>query len=389
MSKQQSGAFVFRANRSLVAMEPTQFKRESELQSLLAQFPELLVGDQIDPEFPRRWALVKRELSVSTAEDGGVTWSIDHVFLDQDAVPTLVEVKRGANPENRRKVVGQMLDYAANFAAHWPASKLRATFEQGCQSTERSSEKVLAELINSNGDFEESEDSVEQYWKNVQKNLDEGRLRLLFVADEIPIELRRVVEFLNKQMSKTEVLAIELRRYRGEGIETIIPMVFGQTQETRDRRNANSAKHDWNENTFFETLARDASPSEVDLARHIFNWMRHGGREIAYGSGRNGSISVVLRPHGVRIVPLYLSTNGKLYIQFGALVGKPVFGSVEARRELMHLFASIAGVVLTDAQLEKYPGILLNKIASDPQGLLKLDKALSWIDTKLVDAPSP
>lgn len=38
------------------------------------------------------------------------------MLVDQDAVPTLVEVKRGSNPEIRRTIVGQMLEYAAHAA---------------------------------------------------------------------------------------------------------------------------------------------------------------------------------------------------------------------------------------------------------------------------------
>ena len=47
-------------------------------------------------------------------EDGGGRWSLDHLFLDQDANPTLVEVKRSTDTRIRREVVGQVLDYVAN-----------------------------------------------------------------------------------------------------------------------------------------------------------------------------------------------------------------------------------------------------------------------------------
>ncbi len=41
---------------------------------------------------------------------------------------------------------------------------------------------------------------METFWQQVGSNLHAGRLRLLFVADEIPPQLRRIVEFLNQQM---------------------------------------------------------------------------------------------------------------------------------------------------------------------------------------------
>ena len=40
-------------------------------------------------------------------------------------------------------------------------------------------------------------------------------MRLVFLADEIPSELRRIVEFLNQQMDPAEVLAVEVRQFIG------------------------------------------------------------------------------------------------------------------------------------------------------------------------------
>src|SRR6516164_6252957 len=114
-----SGVFVLKDEDTLVPMAPAQFASEDDFQSLLAKFPELLSGDQIDPAVPRRWLLVKREKSIPDDEDGAGRWSLDHLFLDQDGIPTLVEVKRQSDARLRREVVGQMLDYAANCTAFW------------------------------------------------------------------------------------------------------------------------------------------------------------------------------------------------------------------------------------------------------------------------------
>ena len=99
-------------------MAETAFAAEVDLQELLAQYPGLLPGDQIDPESPRRWLLVAREVSVP--DDTGSRWALDHLFLDRDGVPTLVEVKRGGDSRIRREVVGQLLDYAAHSSSTGP-----------------------------------------------------------------------------------------------------------------------------------------------------------------------------------------------------------------------------------------------------------------------------
>jgi hypothetical protein len=77
---------------------------------------------------------------------------------------------------------------------------------------------------------------AEAFWQSVKTNLQAGRIRMLFVADRIPPELRRVVEFLNRQMDPAEVLALELRQFQGEGLKTIVPVVYGQTEEAQQKK---------------------------------------------------------------------------------------------------------------------------------------------------------
>jgi hypothetical protein len=66
----QSAVFVLQGSDSLIPMQPAEFAKEDDFQVLLSRFPALLLGDQIDPENPRRWLLVKREQTVSTGETG-------------------------------------------------------------------------------------------------------------------------------------------------------------------------------------------------------------------------------------------------------------------------------------------------------------------------------
>ncbi len=112
-----TGLFL-RRGATITQLELRGFAAENELQQLLAHHPELIGGDQVDPDDPRRYVLVKREARVAGL-------SLDHLFLDQDAVPTLVEVKRSSDLRARREVVAQMLDYAANAASEWNAGLLR------------------------------------------------------------------------------------------------------------------------------------------------------------------------------------------------------------------------------------------------------------------------
>lgn len=104
------GIFLIQSNGELVEMREQAYDSEDVLQELLATYPNLLSGDQINPSSPRKWLLVTREMGVPDEEDAADRWSLDHLFLDQDAIPTLIEVKRNSDTRIRREVVGQMLD---------------------------------------------------------------------------------------------------------------------------------------------------------------------------------------------------------------------------------------------------------------------------------------
>jgi hypothetical protein len=375
---ERSGVFLLQSADSLLAMEPAQFAKEDDFQRLVSRFPELLVGDQIDPQSPRRWVLVRREQPISTGEIGASQWSIDHVFLDQDGIPTLVEIKRQSDSRIRREVVGQMLDYAANCATCWSVETLQSGLERTWRETnpDRPVESVLRELIGEDG-------NIEDFWLRVKTNLKAKRIRLLFVADSIPLELRRVVEFLNEQMDPAEVLAVELRQFESKGLKMLVPTVYGQTQEAAAKRSGTGQR--WDEASLFDKLANTVGPEEVQLARQIYEWMRNGGkRDLIFGTGRaNGSVYPALRPSGVPINPVYLSSDGKLWFQFGSLDNKPVFGPIDARRALMQQFNSIKGIDFTDADLTRFRGIPLTTIASDPDGQVKIIVALTWMEQQI------
>lgn len=229
------------------SLSETPYASEDELQSLLERNAGLLGGRQMDMADPVRFVLVKREPGVPADQHGGDRWSIDHVFLDQRAVPTIVEVKRSSDTRIRREVVGQMLDYAANAVAYWPSTRLRTDFEETCAARGEDPVTLIAALIDRDGDTapDRVAAEVEDYWERVSANLQAGRLRLLFVADAIPAELRRIVEFLNERMTQTDVLAIEVRNYTGDGVRVVAPRVLGATSASeRTKGSAPGPKKD-------------------------------------------------------------------------------------------------------------------------------------------------
>jgi hypothetical protein len=239
------GMFLIDNDGRLVEMNEEAYDSEDLLQELLAQYPNLLAGDQVSSLDPRRWLLISRERGLPSEEGSGNRWSVDHLFLDQGAVPTIVEVKRSTDTRIRREVVGQLLDYAANAVVYWPVEAIRAEFE----ANQEDPQQVMADFL-SDADTDE-----EEFWQMAKTNLQAGKVRLVFVADEIPTELRRVIEFLNQQMDPAEVLALEIKQYIGGTLRTLVPRIVGQTVEAQQKKSGVAREsRQWDEPSFFEDL---------------------------------------------------------------------------------------------------------------------------------------
>lgn len=218
-----------------IPMTETPYAQEVDLQQALVDYPDLIPGDQINPDDPRRWLLVKDELGIPGEEGGGTVWWLDHLFIDQDSIPTFIECKRAVDTRSRREVVAQMLDYAANGTEYWPVDRLRqAAAETARQQGEDLDSRVL-DLIQRD-DLAE----VEPFWEAVEDNLRNGRIRLIFVADAIPRTLRRLVEFLNSKMNDVEVLAVEIKQFIGQGQKVMVPRVIGLTEAARENKQGSS-----------------------------------------------------------------------------------------------------------------------------------------------------
>ena len=119
-----------------------------------------------------------------------------------------------------------MLDYAANSTAYWQRGQLFASFRLTCLDADKKLEQFLR-----------GKDPI-QFWETAERNLRNGEIRLIFVADKIPSELARVVEFLNEQMT-ADVRAVELGWFEsGKGELTLVPRHIGGSDLTEARKNA-------------------------------------------------------------------------------------------------------------------------------------------------------
>ena len=317
---------------------------DRELQQILEKNPDLLPGDQINPDDPRSWLLIKREMPVQDPSTGSDRWSVDFFFVDQDAVPTFVECKRFHDTRARREVVGQVLEYAANGHYYWTRDTIRGFAAKSAQDKGTTLEEALRTL---RGD---DDNDVEAFLEQVEGNLREGQVRIVFFLEDSPFELRSVVDFLNKQMERSEVLLVEARQYEREGLKVVVPVLFGYTEEARmvkkPPRPPPPGRRKWDEVSFFEELRANVDGGSVEAVRRLYDHCESLGCVMSWGTAkRRGSFNVKCLSMCPRSF-LTICTDGQLRFNFGWLTESEQ--AEQLREQLKPVASDVVGISLPD-----------------------------------------
>jgi hypothetical protein len=352
-------------------MQPSSFESEDKFQELLARFPDLLTDADFGEGNPRRWVLVKREAGVPDRDGGSARWALDHLFLDQDGVPTLVEIKRATDTRARREVVAQMLDYAANAVSWWRVEELAAFFELNCQSAGTTSQAAIAALL------VHDEPDVDAFWRGVQANLTSGRIRMIFVADHISPELERIVEFLNEQMNPATIAALELRPFANGPDRILAPRLLGITPRAAAKKsvsvqNLATSVEDWlSSGCSGEFASREQIKRFLDVAQSVSGSSGLTGQSVA--------IDIPSGPQNIRVA--YIRPDGKTALSGWMLRKAGPFASDESRLKLYDEFEA-AGFKLSHHGPKGEPLFDLPEV-TDLEGWQRLQEFFAGLSQRL------
>lgn len=349
-----SEGIFFESDGKLHLLNERPYEKEAILQEALERYPEVIAGITTTRGEGVSLALVRREAGIPGQAGGGNVWSLDHLYVDAAAVPVLVEVKRSSDTRIRREVVGQMLDYAANGVRYWPVDELRRGFEDRFVKAGEDPEAWLQESF--------GVEDVEEYWREVESNLRAGHVRLVFVADALPADLVRIIEFLNEHMSEVEVLGVELRQYVSDGEHRVfVPTVVGRTERAVEAKRP-SAGLAWDLESFMQAAEERRTDDEVALVRSLFEHVTAKGGEFRWGSGVTPGMSGWY-PVGGSMRPVFnLNLNAperKAYLSFyvSDLAKRVANDRLEAFLDRLEQVPGFMGTVAEtrSANYEKWP----------------------------------
>jgi hypothetical protein len=213
--------------------------------------------------------------------------------------------------------------------------------------------------------------------------LQAGHIRLLFVADEIPKELQQIVEFLNRQMDPAEVLAVEVRQYKGERSKTLVSRVIGQTAVAIARKTQNDGGK-WDETSFFQELKSRCNSEGTEAAKRILTWTMQNADRIWWGDGKQrGSFTPIIENKGASNYLFAVWTSGVIETYFYYLKNKPPFDSEELRIEMLNRLNEVPGIKLPPDAIDRGPSIPLSTLNADAleKFLLVFDWAIEKIRT--------
>ena len=284
--------------------------QENWLQKIIHKNPQILPIDDIESGFAPLISL-GREISTSVGY-------IDNLYISPNGYLTIVETKLWRNPEAKREVVGQIIDYAKELT-NWNFTKLNDGVKNSSQLYNNNSKGII-ELIN---DFEKIEEHEEyKIIDNIERNLKRGRFLLLIVGDGIRESVEEMVDFLsNTPQIQFTLGLVELQFYKNPNVEgelIAIPNLITRTREiTRaivkieNSTNGNvtietdfieekvkpiTARTTITEDDFFEQLQQNTDYESAEFAKHILATVKEKGYFVEWRQG--AFVAKILDPNG-------------------------------------------------------------------------------------------
>lgn len=190
--------------------------QEDWLQSILENNPNLLPTAEIDQIFSPL-VFIAREVNVKSG-------FIDNLYISSKGYLVIVETKLWRNPESRREVVGQIIDYAKDLK-EWSYEDIDNLYKEYNNTSTSLFEKMIKHNY-------QKVDNESIFIDIVEKNIKNARFLLMIVGDGIREGVKGMVDFLNSTPNMQYRFALcELEVYElKDNSRLVIPRITTKTK---------------------------------------------------------------------------------------------------------------------------------------------------------------
>jgi hypothetical protein len=282
----------------------TNYTEETKLRDILHQDPNIIPVEDVSSD--TELSPIKLMLKEVGLPGSGST---DLVGIDKNGNIFILETKLATNPEAKRTVIGQILEYAA-FLHKRELDWLDATVRKEKNGI------GIAQYFE-----QEPEWDKETFEQKLQDNLNQGTFKLFIVVDEMNPELQRTINYLNNVL-RVDIYALELRYFKEKaGIEILVPNVHGRKKQVTSAPPAPQ----WTEARFLEDAKIKVDEETQRTLRKLYDFSRILGN-VDFGSGRTIGTFRVRLPHKAESINLYvISSRGRRsWFGFKSMVQKGV-----------------------------------------------------------------
>ena len=155
---------------------------EDWLQNLLYKHPESLPITEINPSFADLIPICREMLTPAGP--------IDVLYATREGRLVVLEAKLWRNPEARRKVIGQILDYAKELS-HWSYERLDAAVRAARRRDQGAARSLFDVIRERHAELDEA-----RFIDSVSRSLRRGELLLLIAGDGIRENVGAITSFI-------------------------------------------------------------------------------------------------------------------------------------------------------------------------------------------------
>lgn len=276
------------------------YKDEKELQKLLTESPDLIPSRDLR-EGAGDLVAVVREFPLTIG-------SVDLLAFSRDGDIAIIECKLADNPEGKRKVIGQVLEYGS---AIWGMS-----YADMDQKNKLRTGKSLADFVRD--EVNDPSWDEETFRTNIEEHLQEGNFILVIVVDEINENLTQIIRFLNACGNpKFSFAALEMRRFHSGSTEVLVPRVDGDYRPPSLRDP--SERISWTKDLILTDAKAKLKSQALDIFLDLYKFIEEYSQDGAgLGTGKqNGSVTFYYKKGNVRSSVFSIFTHGDLAINIG------------------------------------------------------------------------